>query len=236
VTAVKAAPAREDSAASEAGLSAKLLHALNQPLTGLQCALELALSGPQAAEKYVACLRGGLELTERMRNLVGAMRELMEIEGAVAETREKIELRSVLGETLAELQPVIEAKGMRVAVDCAALPVEAGRRGLTSSMFRLLESAIALAAPGSVFSITSSAEGVWAVRMGWSCSEPAPAQSEFSPAQLGVMLAQAGLRRAGVDAAREQANDMGLITLRARGGAERTTAQSEANHQAAALP
>jgi hypothetical protein len=195
---------------------AKLLHALNQPLTGLQCSLELALSGPQAAEKYVACLRGGLELTERMRNLVGAMRELMEIEGTAPETPERIELRSLLCETMAELQPVIEAKGMRVALDCASLPMNAGRRGLTSALFRAAESIISLAAPGSTLSITSSVDMDWVVQIGWGRCETALPPSEFSRPQLGLMLAQAALRRAGVDSSQRQADDLDLITLRSR--------------------
>src|ERR1700676_3753274 len=55
---------------------AHLLHALNQPLTGLQCSMELALSGPRRPEECVRTLREGLELTERMRILVEAIREL----------------------------------------------------------------------------------------------------------------------------------------------------------------
>jgi len=57
-----------------------LLHALNQPLTGLQCSLELALVSPRPAEQYVRTLREGLELTGRMRVLVQAVRELADLD------------------------------------------------------------------------------------------------------------------------------------------------------------
>jgi len=214
VSSAKAGAARGDPVAGDSGALAKLLHALNQPLTGLQCSLELALCRPRTAGQYAACLRGGLELTERMRHLVGAMRELMEIEGAAAEMPETIELRSLLCETVAELQPVVEEKGMRVAVDCAALPVDAGRRGLSASLFRVLESGIALAAPGSELSIRSGPGP--ALSIGWRRAGPAAAPGEFSPAQLGLLLAQAGLRRAGVDATRELAQEHDLIVLRPR--------------------
>ena len=55
---------------------AHLLHALNQPLTGLQCSLELALASPRRREEYVRTLREGLQLIERMRILVEGVREL----------------------------------------------------------------------------------------------------------------------------------------------------------------
>ncbi len=67
--------------AAEVSLLSQLLHALNQPLTGLQCSLELALSIPRSPQQYADCLGSGLELTGRMRNLVGAIRALVEIDG-----------------------------------------------------------------------------------------------------------------------------------------------------------
>jgi hypothetical protein len=53
-----------------------LLHALNQPLTGLQCSMEVALASPRPIEYHVPRLREGLDLTERMRSLVDAIREV----------------------------------------------------------------------------------------------------------------------------------------------------------------
>ena len=69
-------------ARSHAGAArlAQLLHALNQPLTGLQCSMEVALAGPRTLEQYVQGLREGLVLTERMRALVEAIREVADVE------------------------------------------------------------------------------------------------------------------------------------------------------------
>jgi len=58
----------------------QLLHALNQPLTGLQCSMEVALAAPRTLEQYVRGLQDGLELTDRMRALVGAIREVTDME------------------------------------------------------------------------------------------------------------------------------------------------------------
>lgn len=218
MTPTKVAAAQEGSAVNEgAGLTlfAQLLHALNQPLTGLQCSLELALSDKRTPEQYVDCMRGGLELTERMRNLVAAIRELLEIEAAQSEARERIDLCSLLRETLGELQPVAEAKRVRLSLDCRSLSVNAGRRGLTSTMFRVLESILSVAAPESLLSIGTSADaGSACVRVCWTEKKTEPPHGRFSGPELGLILAKAGLRRAGVEWKDEQAEDQQLICLR----------------------
>src|SRR5579863_8354522 len=66
-----------------------LLHALNQPLTGLHCSLELALVGQRTPEQYVRALSEGLELAGRMSVLVGAIRELVETEEVREEEKPK---------------------------------------------------------------------------------------------------------------------------------------------------
>ncbi len=68
---------------------AELLHALNQPLTGLQCSMEVALAGPRTNEEYVQGLREGLVLTGRMRVLVEAIREVMDGGDRKARNRER---------------------------------------------------------------------------------------------------------------------------------------------------
>src|SRR5277367_1520624 len=70
------APSAAHPEAKHRGALAYLLHALNQPLTGLQCSLELAVAGPRRPEQYVRTLQESLELTLRMRLLVEAIREL----------------------------------------------------------------------------------------------------------------------------------------------------------------
>jgi hypothetical protein len=72
-------------ARSEAALNgrtplAHLLHALNQPLTGLQCSLELALVELRSPEEYARTVREALHLTGRMRVLVEALREIADSE------------------------------------------------------------------------------------------------------------------------------------------------------------
>src|ERR1700739_1053383 len=94
---------------------AHLVHALNQPLTGLQCSLELATSAPRSSEQYVRTLREGLALTFRMRILVEALRELSHSSQA-AEAISELHLDAALLDCVDQLRPVAEASGVRVQV------------------------------------------------------------------------------------------------------------------------
>src|SRR5579863_8922683 len=106
-----------------------LLHALNQPLTGLHCSLELALVGQRTPEQYVDAMREGLELTERMGVLVAAIREVVDLRGerqhdgsqpipVGAGYGEVTALDGLLREAVGELQPVAKAKPGNIYLYC----------------------------------------------------------------------------------------------------------------------
>lgn len=186
-------------AAQERSPLAHLLHALNQPLTGLQCSLELALIGPRTSEQYIRALREGLELTGRMRVLVEAIRELADTEQDGADEREMIPVDDMLKETAEELRPVAEMREIRIQLQIeTAVWVKASRRKLVGLVFRFLESALSLAVPGSVFRIHTGAEGgqSW-LAVGWNESQEAPEHSPFSRQELGLLIARAGWKKMG---------------------------------------
>ncbi len=208
----------------------QLLHALNQPLTGLQCSMEVALAAPRTPEQYVQGLREGLELTERMRALVEAIREVAY--GEEGEKKEKeeerntIELQPLLREVVDELGPVAEVKSVLITLDCPAASVaalRAGRRSLSTLVFQLLESALSLAARGSALRIEVSdaagdaagdrAEERW-IRIAWHAALP---RSEFSRSELGLLVAQAGLERAGAKWKRERNENSETVTIQLPG-------------------
>ena len=177
---------------------AHLLHALNQPLTGLQCSLELAVASPRRPEEYVRTLREGLELTERMRILVEGVRELTDAQPA-AEAVETFLFDGLLRETADELLPVAAALGVRlVLVSATPTPVKADRCRLATLIFRLLESALALTQKGSDLriEIAPEPEQICLLTVSWSQGR-APDHSPFSRQELGLLLAQAGFERAG---------------------------------------
>jgi hypothetical protein len=198
---------------------AQLLHALNQPLTGLQCAMEVALAGPRTNEQYVQGLREGLEMTGRMRALVGAIREVADGKEGKSEGPETADFTTVLRKALDELWPVAEVNGVRMTLACSSdlsLLVRAGRRRLSSLVFRTLESALSLAERGSGLRIEMGSgadageEGVW-IRVCWNASSRT---AEFSRPKLGLLVAQAGWERVDAKWERERMGNLETVTVR----------------------
>jgi signal transduction histidine kinase len=192
----------------------QLLHGLNQPLTGLR-----------TPEQYVQGLREGLELTERMRALVGAIREVVEAgeeaeEKQETERQETIELQSLLREAADGLGPVAEEKSVRITLESAAphpypLSVRGERRRLGAVAFRFLESVLSLAARGSAVRVETGGEAgeAW-IRIRWHAGRP---RAEFSRPELGLLVAQAGWERVGAEWVRERMENRETVTVRLTG-------------------
>jgi signal transduction histidine kinase len=187
---------------------AQLLHALNQPLTGLQCSMEVALAGTRTPEQYRQGLRDSLALTERMRALVEAIREvaegLDEDEDKNEIPNEMTDLAAILRETVNDLRPVAESKAIRIETefDCSfIIVVRVGRQRLVGIAFRLLDSVLSLAAEGSAMKIsaakaeTGTAQSGDLLRIRWEANDEARQPS--SRPELGLLVAQAGFERCG---------------------------------------
>jgi signal transduction histidine kinase len=204
---------------------AQLLHALYQPLTGLQCSMEVALARPRTAEQYASSLREGLELTGRMRILVEAIGEVSDADVDVdadvkGEKNEQKEVgwNTLLREVVDDLAPVAEVNRVHITLDCSdtsSIQVRAGRLRLATALFRLLESALSLAAGGSDLRIEAggAAAEVW-LRVRWSGGAPPGA---FSRPELGLLVAQAGWERAGAQWERERIETLETVTIRLPG-------------------
>jgi hypothetical protein len=215
----------------------QLLHGLNQPLTGLQCSMEVALASVRTPEQYVQGLREGLELTERMRALVEAIREVVEAGQEEEEeknenveekkedqekARETIELQFLLREAADGLAPVAEEKSVRMTLESAAphpysrpLPVRAERRRLGVVAFRFLESVLSLAARGSAVRIETGGDPAEAwIRVRWHAARP---RTEFSRPELGLLVVQAGWERVGAEWVRERTENRETVTVRLTG-------------------
>jgi signal transduction histidine kinase len=193
-----------------------LLHALNQPLTGLQCSLELAASGSRRPEQYIRTLREGLVLASRMRILVEAIREVIDArqQEAAAQTGESFLLDSLLCETVDDLRPVGEARSVQLSLACEVpLPVEGNRAQTAALLFRLLESALSLTRDGAGLRIAATSDGQRAiVLISWTTAPP-PEFSPFSRSELGLIVAQAGWEQAGARWASSQVADTQSCTL-----------------------
>lgn len=195
---------------------AQLLHALNQPLTGLQCSMEVALAAPRTVEQYRQGLRDGLDLTARMRLLVDAVREVVNgQERAVAEL-EVFDLMILLRDTMTDLAPVAEQKRIRstVCVAGAAL-VQAERQRWAGLLFQSLEAVISLAAADSELAIAIQKD-LAAQRVGMSLRVHWYGDGHgrsFSRAQVGLLVAEAGWAAVGAEWRREQIDAGETVTI-----------------------
>jgi hypothetical protein len=198
-------------------LLAHLLHALNQPLTGLQCSMEIALSGRRQPEQYISTLREGLELTARMRILVAAMREVDDFpqDGDILKNCHRFLLDGLLRETATELHPVAEARTIQLlTASHPALILLADRRLLAALLFRLLESALSLAREGTELRVAATQEAGRAVlAVSWT-DGPRPEHSPFSRPELGLLIAQAGWQRSGAEWERRSTSEGQICTVR----------------------
>ncbi|HKR28454.1 MAG TPA: hypothetical protein VJS11_13415 [Acidobacteriaceae bacterium] len=169
-----------------------LLHALNQPLTGLQCSLELAVVRPRSGEEDARTMREALDLTSRMRILVEALREIADAELSGDREPSSVSLNDLLAAKVEELIPVADALGIRLRTShAAALQVRGTSSLLSEVFFRLLDSALSLARPKSDLLVAIAAEqGSAVIRVGWSCG-PLPEFSPFSRQELGLLIARA---------------------------------------------
>jgi two-component sensor histidine kinase len=177
---------------------AHLLHALNQPLTGLQCSLELASVGIRRRDEYVQTLRESLELVSRMRILVEALRELADSGETGVCNVETFPLDELVREITEDLLPVAQSQGSEISVNIAApLPVRADRRRLAALMFRFLESLLSMTRAGANLEIEAGAQNKQAyLSVSWEKRNP-PEHSPFSRQELGLLVARAGWEREG---------------------------------------
>jgi signal transduction histidine kinase len=195
---------------------AHLLHALNQPLTGLQCSLELASVGLHTPEQYLRTLREGLELTSRMRVLVEAIRELEDGAREPADPGEWIALESLLRDTANELFPVAESRQVQLVMQCEEqIRMWGSRPKLTTLFFRLLDSVVSLAATGSAIHITTGIQQKNGhIELRWSPATHAPEHSPFSRVELGLLTATAAWKQAGGQWESERSDKTQTLTLR----------------------
>ncbi|HXJ85907.1 MAG TPA: hypothetical protein VMS18_03765 [Candidatus Binatia bacterium] len=209
------APSRPRDAAGGRNRLAHLLHALNQPLTGLQCSIELALAAPRSADDYIRILGEGLQLVSRMRDLVEALRELADLQSTDPQERLIVLLDNLVREAGKELQPVAESRNVRLRVEASEpLPVRADVGLLTSLLFRVIGCAISLSAEGSTIGVHAACErGAANFITSWSAGPP-PVHSPFSRPELGLLISEAAWEHLGGSCEHSETGEIHRWTLR----------------------
>jgi hypothetical protein len=181
-----------------------LLHELNQPLTGLQCSLELAALGSRTSAEYINALHQGLDLVARMRMLVEAVREVADLAQDVSAQPEAIALDFLVRGTVDDLRPVAESRGLHIDVDGNSFPHSClARRKLAPTVFRVIDSVLSLAASDSIVRVhLRTLNQQAAVIISWMdgkmmAENTETARLRLSPPDLGLLVARACWERAG---------------------------------------
>jgi hypothetical protein len=185
-----------------------LLHELNQPLTGLQCSLELATVGWRTPEQYIQVLYQSLDLVARMRMLVEAVREVSDLEQGVSSQPEAIALDFLLRGTVDDLRPVAESRKLHIDVDGNSFPHSClVQRSVTATLFRIIDSVLSLAASHSIVRVhLRTLDQHAAVLISWmdekKIDEKMAENTEtgrlrLSPPDIGLLVARACWERAG---------------------------------------
>lgn len=135
------------------GLLSELFHALNQPLTTLHCALELALQRPHREAECRHTLEAALLQAENVTRLTSGIRELLEADEP-GDHGEVVALDAAVLEAVGDWLPVAEAAQIALLPqNLAACPVNFEPQRLRQALFRLLESVLHCASAGATVTI-----------------------------------------------------------------------------------
>jgi len=118
-------------------------HTMSQPLTGLQCGLELAVAIPRDPEEYRRRICEALEITTRLRHLTAALRELVEAED-VGEDAGRVEIGSMFSALREKVLALAELHKASAEIEnCRELDAYASESKLSRTLLFLLEEVLA---------------------------------------------------------------------------------------------
>ncbi len=125
-------------AADQRSLVSDIFHRLSQPLTALQCSLELALIRDQTSGEFRTSVEAALQNADRLRQSLLLLREWSDADDH-GDISAPVELRQLLLEVQEDFLPVFEAAGGRFDVICAPVQVRGNAAKLARAFFYLLE-------------------------------------------------------------------------------------------------
>jgi len=115
-----------------------VLHKLSQPLTAMQCSLELSLVRDRTAEEFRASVEAALQNAERLRQNLLLLRELSDADDP-GDVSTPVQLHALLQEFQQDFLPVCESAGGFFRVDCSPQRVRGNAAKLRRAFFYLLE-------------------------------------------------------------------------------------------------
>lgn len=127
-----------------------VFHLLSQPMTALQCALELALIGNGGPDELRSSVEYALENAERVRTRLLLVRELADASDA-GDISRPVELEEVLLQALEQLQPLLESAGRVPVLQLVRVFVVGDRCNLLRAFLYLLESLVVVGGAASLW-------------------------------------------------------------------------------------
>ncbi len=147
---------------SSAGRSfvSEIFHELSQPLTAVQCRLELALRRDETVEQLRETIETVLENAERMRQRLLLLRSINDSTEA-GNDHDTTDLNDLLRELQETFDPLFEAEEKNLAISSPSQTVLVrGNRGrLMQALFYFLEYLFRYAKPHSTVEVTLSSQG-----------------------------------------------------------------------------
>jgi hypothetical protein len=122
-----------------------VFHLISQPVTALQCSLELALIGNAELEECRSSIEYALENAERLRRRLLLVREMADACDA-GNVDCPVDIEEVLEEAMERLQPLLESTGQMPELRLTRVLVVGERSRLSRAFLYLLESLLGSAA------------------------------------------------------------------------------------------
>jgi signal transduction histidine kinase len=130
----------------------EVFHDLSQPLTALQCSLDLALRRDGTLEQLRASIQAALQDAERLRQRLILLRTLSEASDP-GDLSTPADLNSLLRELHEDLRPLFDSEGKQFALKLKEEPVlvRGNRAKLSNALFCLLEYLFLYSPAGAIF-------------------------------------------------------------------------------------
>ncbi len=123
---------------SRCDFASNVFHDLSQPLTALQCSLELALVRDQTLEEFRDSVEAAIDAAEQLRQRLLLLRELSDAEDP-GDASTPLALDRLLLQLREDMLPLFESAGLTLELICEPVEVLANEGKLTRGFFYLLE-------------------------------------------------------------------------------------------------